>query len=164
MNKEEQYWNHLVEWLALYVRNEADFWTCWLERHNVIELMGYGSENLPEMLSMLALPFRNRMTIRETGWRNQENKCSYDQISNGVKCMISNNSTMNNMGFDRDHRWPESLGGIKHPTNQLDLCKIHNRAKMNGLWGYPWEPSTTPEWVIDVLSQMAKNVKRRLYQ
>ena len=101
------------------------------------------------------------MPIQEAGWRVLGKECAYIEISDGVRCLISNNSTLNNMGFDCDHRWPQSLGGIKHPTNQLDLCKHHNRAKMNGLWGYDWEPQETPEWIIDVLGQMNNIARRR---
>ena len=163
MSREEQYWEKLVFWLDLYVRDERLFWPSWLKEYSNCKMKNFPVENLPEMLSMLALPFRRGMSIQQEGWRLPGKDCAYDKISNGIQCLISNNSTMNNIGIDRDHWWPASLGGIEHPSNQLDLCKHHNKAKMNGLWGYPWMPSSTPIWIVEVLNQMAFTIKRRLH-
>ena len=102
---------------------------------------------------------KEEMTIKEGNWRTPRQKCNYHEISGGVQCIISGLSVMNNTVIDKDHRWPQSLGGIKHISNQLDLCSHHNKAKNFGLWGYNWDPQEFPSWLNDVLKQMWKDVK-----
>ena len=160
MSSEDKYWQYFANFLNSYVENEVEFWKQWISTYEDSEQNEWPVNNLSLFLSMLARPFRIAMTIEESNWRSPSNSCSYEKISGGVKCYITNNATMNNFGIDRDHRFPESLGGIKHISNQLDLCPHHNRAKNNGLWGYDWNPKNLPEWITIVLKQMYDDVKR----
>ena len=160
MIQEQAYWDSLTEGLQLYTTDERRYWHDWLDSLRRAEIALWDVSLLPKLLSMLALPFRNSMNIREGLWRRKNNFCNYSKISGGVSCRIYPNDCLDNTIIHDDHHWPQSLGGIRHHTNQLDLCKHHNLAKRNDIRGYDWEPKKMPEWIIDVLNQMREDVKR----
>jgi len=161
-SKELEYQTYLVSLTEDFVSDEEAFIDSWTARYRLFVNNGWDVENLPEMLARLAIQFRSGIRIKEQGWRRNNLICNYHEISGGTICVISGNGTLHNSEFNDDHRWPESLGGVKDPSNQLDLCKLHNMAKMNGLWGYNWTPDTVPVWIIDVLKQMNNHFLLRI--
>ena len=160
MSQEQVYWDLLTDGLQLFTTDERNYWRKWLDSLECAENAHWDVSYLPELLSMLALPFRNSMNIREAVWRRTNNFCNYSKISSGINCKIYPNDSLHNTIIHDDHFWPESLGGIRHHTNQLDLCRHHNEAKRNDIRGYDWEPKEMPEWIIFVLNQMRDDVMR----
>ena len=71
MSQEQVYWDLLTDGLQLFTVDERRYWRKWLDSIERAEKALWDVSYLPELLSMLALPFRNSMNIREAAWRRK---------------------------------------------------------------------------------------------
>ena len=81
MSQEQVYWDLLTDGLQLFTTDERNYWRKWLDSFECAENAHWDVSYLPELLSMLALPFRNSMNIKEAVWRRTNNFCNYSKIN-----------------------------------------------------------------------------------
>jgi len=157
MSGEHEYWDEVERWYSLFEQDFDLFKSQFYQELENHRLDDWPSYNIHQYLAMLIPRFREGMTVVEPGWSVESNMCEHPRPEMTVNCPPVRLG-LTERKLQRDHAWPNTLGGIKDPTNQLNLCGYHNRQKSNSITNYEWAPTRTPRWIMNVLGQMDKQL------
>jgi hypothetical protein len=71
----------------------------------------------------------------------------------GAKSLWGYDCPLGEQTIESDHVFPKALGGPADGTNQIWLCRLHNRWKGSDLLPFPWEDGE-PRWLSDQVARI----------
>ena len=160
MNGEDIYWDSVQIMSKLYDTDFAEFIRQYHFLYENALQDNWPVSKLPIYLSLLYPRFTQNIVIIEHGWAKESNFCQYPRYKIDETCPPMRLG-ITEKKLAKDHAWPESLGGIKDPSNQMNLCDFHNTQKSNSIWKYDWNPRQIPSWIKMTLGQVIDQLDNR---